>query len=160
MGTLDNTAAASFLKEKFNSARMRNLSYPAKAPLIGMMRKNTNYGGTDRKTPIGYADIAGVSADFAVAQANKRASKTKHFEVVTVEDYALFSVAGKTVRESKGTAVAVAEEMAEAMTERLARSEGMLAVIEGAAAVAGRDVEIAVVRPEGDVAGVVVRVGL
>ena len=42
----------------------------------------------------------------------------------------------RAVRESGGTAVAVLEERAEETVAELAREEGMLAVIEGAAAVA------------------------
>jgi len=101
MGAVDNTAASAYLKQRFSRKRIQNLSY-AGSPLFAMIPKDESFGGENLKCPVSYADLKGSSATFSVAQANKAASDTVAFLLTTVEDYALFSIKGKTIKQSRG----------------------------------------------------------
>lgn len=124
---VDNTAASAYLKQRFLPKRIANLSYEG-APLFAMLPKKTDFGGENLKVPVSYADLKGRSATFSVAQANKQGSDTTAFEITTVEDYALFSIAGKTIRQSRGDMNAwlpTLEKEAESAARSLARSASM-----------------------------------
>jgi hypothetical protein len=103
MGAMDNAAAAAFLKQRFHPAEIRDLTLGAPgSPFLAMVPKKTDWGGENLKVPVSYAGIKGASADFTTAQALKDPSTTDAFIVTSVPDYALFSVTGKVIRESRG----------------------------------------------------------
>lgn len=101
MAAVDNTAAAAYLKQRFTRKRIQNLSFQG-GPFYAMIPKDESFGGENLKCPVSYADLKGTSATFSVAQANKAGSDTLAFLLTTVEDYALFSIKGKTIKQSRG----------------------------------------------------------
>lgn len=124
MAAVDNTAASNYLKNRFSPKRIENLSYEG-APLFAMLPKKTDFGGDNLKIPVSYADLKGRSANFAVAQANKQGSDTERFLITTVKDYALFSIQGQTIKQSRGDLNAwlpALEKEAESAARALARS--------------------------------------
>lgn len=124
MAAVDLTAAANYLKNRFHPKRIEQLSY-AGAPLFAQMPKKTDFGSNNLKVPVGYADIKGRSAKFSVAQANKQGDDTAAFTITTIKDYALFSVDGQTVKQSRGDINAwmpALEKNAESASRALARS--------------------------------------
>lgn len=124
MAAVDNSAASAYLKERFSKRRIENLSY-GNSPAFGQIPKAEDFGGEDLKVPISYADLKGRSANFAVAQANKQGSDTSAWQITTVEDYALFSIKGKTIKQSRGDMNAwlpALEKEAESAARALARS--------------------------------------
>jgi hypothetical protein len=124
MAAVDNNAASNYLKNRFYPKRIENLSYEG-APLFAMLPKKTDFGGDNLKIPVSYADLKGRSANFAVAQANKQGSDTERFLITTVKDYALFSIQGQTIKQSRGDLNAwlpALEKEAESAARALARS--------------------------------------
>jgi hypothetical protein len=124
MAAVDNTAASAYLKNRFSKKRIQNLSYEG-SPLFAMLPKKEDFGGENLKVPVSYADLKGRSATFAVAQANKQGSDTARFLITTVKDYALFSIQGQTIKQSRGDLNAwlpALEKEAESAARALARS--------------------------------------
>jgi hypothetical protein len=124
MAAVDNTAASNYLKNRFSPKRIQNLSYEG-SPLFAMLPKKTDFGGDNLKVPVSYADLKGRSANFGVAQANKQGSDTERFLITTVKDYALFSIQGQTIKQSRGDLNAwlpALEKEAESAARALARS--------------------------------------
>lgn len=124
MAAVDNTAASAYLKQRFHKRRIENLSYEG-SPAFAMIPKKEDFGGENLKVPVSYADLKGRSSSFAVAQANKQGSDTCAFLVTTVSDYALFSIKGQTIKQSKGNMNAwlpALEKEAESAARALARS--------------------------------------
>lgn len=124
MAAVDNTAASEYLKQRFNKKRIQNLSYEG-SPLLAMLPKKEDFGGENLKVPVSFADLKGRSATFSVAQANKSGSETEAFIITTVEDYALFSIKGKTIKQSRGDMNAwlpALEKEAESAARSLSRS--------------------------------------
>lgn len=124
MASVDNAAASAYLKNRFKPERIMNLSYDG-SPLLAQMPKKTDFGGINLKVPVSYADLKGRSSTFSVAQANKQGSDTEAFLITTVDDYALFSIKGKTIKQSRGDINAwlpALEKEAESAARSLARS--------------------------------------
>jgi len=124
MAAVDLSAAANYLKNRFSPKKIENLSYDG-SPLFAMLPKKTDFGSIDLKVPVSYADLRGRSCNFAVAQANKEGSSTEKFSITTKKDYALFSVDGQTVKQSRGDLNAwlpALEKEAESAARALARS--------------------------------------
>jgi len=101
MSAMDNTAAAAFLKTRFTKKAVQDLAY-SRHPLLAMISKDTTFGGDSKKIPLKYAGIKGASASFSAAKALKSPSDSVAFLLTTVEDYALFSIKGKTMLQSRG----------------------------------------------------------
>jgi len=125
MSAVDLTAASAYLKRRFDSRRLMNLSYKG-SPLYAMLPKKEDFGSSGIEVPVSYADLKGRSRQFSVAQANKEGSDTVKFYIQnTQKDYALFSVDGETVRRSRGDLNAwmpSLEKEAESAARALARS--------------------------------------
>lgn len=124
MAAVDNTAASAYLKQRFSKKRIQNLSYEG-SPLFAMLPKKEDFGGENLKVPVSYADLKGRSATFGVAQANKQGSDTARFLITTVSDYALFSIKGQTIKQSRGDMNAwlpALEKEAESAARALSRS--------------------------------------
>lgn len=124
MAAVDKTAASAYLKRRFDARRLMNLSYEG-APLFAMLPKKEDFGSGQLDVPVGYADLKGRSCNFAVAQSNKQGSDTVKFGITTKKDYALFSVDGETVMQSRGDLNAwmpALEKEAESAARALARS--------------------------------------
>lgn len=121
---VDLTAASAYMKQRFIDKRLANMSYEG-APLFGMLPKKTDFGGENLKVPVSYSDLRGRSAQFSVAQANKAGSATKAFLITTVEDYSVFGITGKQIKQSQGNMNAwlpTLEKEAESAARSLARS--------------------------------------
>jgi hypothetical protein len=73
-----------------------------KAPLMGMMPKDTGFKGRSILMPLRYSPEPGGSAVYARARANKNPSKYKEFEVTRRKDYALGSLTTELYRAAKG----------------------------------------------------------
>lgn len=122
--SVTDAAATAYLKQRFHKKRIENLSYEG-SPCLAMLPKKEDFGGENLKVPVSYADLKGRSATFSVAQANKQGSDTVAFVVNTVEDYALFSIKGKMIKQSRGDMNAwlpALEKEAESAARALARS--------------------------------------
>jgi len=124
MAAVDLTAAANYLKNRFHPKKINDLSYDG-SPLFAMLPKKTDFGSNDLKVPVSYADLRGRSCNFAVAQSNKEGSSTEAFTITTKKDYALFSVDGQVVKQSRGDLNAwlpALEKEAESAQRALSRS--------------------------------------
>ena len=88
-------------------------------PAYAMTPKKHDFFGNEMHRAIRVAATAGRSKDFATAKANKQASVIERLLITTVEDYSLYSVSGKLVRQtsnSKGALVnALTDEVDSAM---------------------------------------------
>lgn len=73
------------------------------SPLLGLMRKDTNFGEKIRYIAVGYGAPQGLSSTFVDAKAYKTASKGKEFQVQTRSYYGTFSIDGKLWRTYKHT---------------------------------------------------------
>lgn len=102
MASVDNAAASAYLKKRFYPKRIQNLAYEG-SPCFAMLPKKEDFGGDGLKVPVSYADLKGASRTFSVAQANKEGSDTIAWDINTVEDYALFSIKGKLIKQSRGS---------------------------------------------------------
>ena len=119
-----DAAASAYLKNRFTKKRIENMSY-GESPLLAMTPKKEDFGGINLKVPVSYADLKGRSATFSIAQANKQGSDTKAFLITTVEDYALFSIKGRMIKQSRGDVNAwlpALEKEADSAARSLARS--------------------------------------
>ena len=122
--SVTDAAASAYLKQRFHKRRIENLSYEG-SPALAMLPKKEDFGGENLKVPVSYADLKGRSSTFSVAQANKQGSDTVAFNITTVEDYALFSIKGKMIKQSRGDMNAwlpALEKEAESAARALARS--------------------------------------
>lgn len=63
--------------------------------LLGMLPKDTKFGGEKLRLSLSYGDPQGRSASFTKAKANKTASKITGFDLTRKSDYALFGITGE-----------------------------------------------------------------
>jgi hypothetical protein len=101
MAAVDMTAYAAALKRMYPQKKIENATF-RKNPFFAMIPKNPNVGGESWTRAVHYEDLASGSANFAVAQANKAASKKVAFRCTAVEDYTLASIKGKVWKASMG----------------------------------------------------------
>jgi hypothetical protein len=92
---------AALLKEYYTDDRVKNLVYKNQ-PLFAMLQKFEDFQGDTLPIPIRYGDSHGASADFSTAVANKGNQESESFNLVTIEDYSLASIARKLIKVSQG----------------------------------------------------------
>lgn len=73
------------------------------SPLLGLIKKDTNFGEKIRYVSVGTSPPQGIAADFGVAKSHKTASTAEEFQVVTTTYYGNFSIQGDLFRRYKYT---------------------------------------------------------
>lgn len=73
------------------------------SPLLGMIKKDTNFGEKIRYVSVGTSPPQGIGAAFGQAKANKTPSTAEEFQVQTTTYYGSFSIAGDLFRRYKYT---------------------------------------------------------
>lgn len=114
------------LKRLYPEDRVEHMMYDNN-PLFAMLPKKYEFYGTAQHRAIRTAFTAGRSADFATAKANKTASQIVKLLITTIEDYSLYSVSGKLVRQtsnSKGALVDALTEEVDSAMDAMNRSFG------------------------------------
>lgn len=107
MAALDREAYRALLKQMYPKQRVRNLCHK-KRPFLALLGRNPDVGGDNWKVPLIYGDVAGASAKFSVAQANKESTKQIAFQQEAMEDFALASIKGRVWKASQGNSKAFA----------------------------------------------------
>lgn len=118
MASLTPTAFDYALKTRYTEDDIKNMVYKDQ-PLLAMIPKDEGFRGKNKVIPVKYTNIAGRSADFSLAQANKAASKGKAFTLTRVKDYGLASVDNETIEASQGDANAFMEGVEEEMNSAI-----------------------------------------
>jgi len=95
------TSADSILKVHYTNDMIMRMTYQDH-PFFALMPKMTDFGGKNLPIPIIYGAPQGRSSSFAIAQANKRASKFKDFTLTRAKDYGLASIDGETIDATRG----------------------------------------------------------
>ena len=108
MASFDQTAAAPILKTRYPTKKILTMAYK-KSPLLGAIPKFTDFGGDQKNFVPRYARPQGRSANFGIAQQNKSGSKYSKFAVTRIEDFALASIKGQTIKATKGDANALVD---------------------------------------------------
>lgn len=103
--TMSYAAMTAAMKEFYDGQTVTK-SLVENEPTFAMLAKKTNRGGKSYPVSIMYGNAAGGSADFATAQANIRAASLAEFQVITVDDYAVFRLTGKAFKASQGDKMA------------------------------------------------------
>jgi hypothetical protein len=102
---LDQQSFAYSLKQIYPTEAVENLVYKTH-PFLALLKKDQNFRGLEMKQPVQYADVAGRSRDFGVAQANKAASKGVAFLITRALDFGLASIDYETLKASEGNSSA------------------------------------------------------
>lgn len=100
---LDTTTAAAALKTYYNRQKMQQLTYKD-APLFAMLAKMEEFGGSVYPLPMRVTNPQGRSAAFANAQAQKKESQYKTFNLTRVRDYSLASISTEAMLASENDA--------------------------------------------------------
>lgn len=98
------------LKVHYTDARVKIQSYEG-SPALAILPKYTKFGGKFLPITVQGATPRGRSATFATAQANKRASLYREFDITRVRDYATASIDNETFLASKGDKNAMMQAM-------------------------------------------------
>ncbi len=98
------------LKVHYTDARVKIQSYEG-SPALALLPKYTKFGGKFLPITVQGATPRGRSASFATAQANKRASLYREFDITRVRDYATASIDNETFLASKGDKNAMMQAM-------------------------------------------------
>ena len=114
MAAFDQSAAAPILKTRYPTKKILTMAYK-KSPLLGSVPKFTDFGGDQKNFVPRYARPQGRSANFSVAQQNKTGSKYSKFAVTRVEDFAVASIKGQTIKATKGDANALVDAISSEM---------------------------------------------
>lgn len=100
MTAINSTSMSAVLKTLFPSGRVKEQLYP-RHPMLGMLRKDPTFSGSQMAIPIVYGATNGASAQFSNAQDNKDQSSIIQFNLTTVEDYSLASVTRKVMLQTR-----------------------------------------------------------
>jgi hypothetical protein len=99
--TLDTTALAAVLKQKYTQRKFNLLCYK-KNPFYALVNKITDFGGSNKRIGVRNASPQGRGPTIAVAQGNKTSSAYQGFVVTRTSDYATASITGEAIKASKG----------------------------------------------------------
>ena len=95
------TTVERVLKELYSPSRLEYLLYKSN-PFLGLLPKNTSFGGNSLRIPIMYASTSGRSSAFATAQTNRAGARYSGFNLTRVEDYSIFSISNHALKASRG----------------------------------------------------------
>lgn len=92
----DNTLTSfdAALKELYTGQRVKHLTYTNR-PLMGMLKKMTNFTGRNYPVPFIYGNNAGAAASFSTANANKTAELVEQFLLTRVNLHQIARVNGE-----------------------------------------------------------------
>jgi hypothetical protein len=96
------------LKDYYDDTDVQDMVM-VKSPLIGLLPKATDFKGRQAPLPLMYSPTAGVSPDFAAAQASKADAEEVAFDITTNDMFSLFSLHHKAVQACKDDAGAFVE---------------------------------------------------
>lgn len=127
MALLDTTALSAVLKQKYTQRRFAELAY-RKNPQYALIKKRTDFGGSNKVIAVRNANPLGVGGDVGTAQGNKTASVYNRFIVTRTPYYGTASISGEAIRAAKGKENSLIEGMTKeidgiinAVTRRLAQ---------------------------------------
>jgi hypothetical protein len=106
MANATMTSFASLLKKWYTPERIRNMVLE-NSPTLGMVSKQENLEGESFELPLITNDVAGGSATFSMAQANREPTGSVKFSVTTINDYASISIDRKLLHSAKTEAGAL-----------------------------------------------------
>ena len=89
------------LKTRWTQKKISTLLY-SDCPLLGLIPKDTKFGGKNRVIAVRYAGQQGRSQAFSTALNNRTSSQQVAFTLTRQHDYAIGGMDGETVRASKG----------------------------------------------------------
>lgn len=91
----DLTALDAVLKQLYRDKNYWELTYHT-APLVGLMPKDTTFGGRNMPLPIKWANPGGISNTFSNAQSNAQSSKYSAFLLTRKKVYGTMRIDGET----------------------------------------------------------------
>lgn len=99
----DATIAAltNILKTRYDQRVFHQLFY-RKAPFIGQIRKDEEFGGNNARVSLRYGSPQGGSADFPTAQANKTTSSDVGFLLTRAKDFQVSGISGEAIAAGDG----------------------------------------------------------
>lgn len=101
MAAASTTTHDSILKTLYPQSEIQKLMVQ-KSPFYGLVPKKSDFEGANLVLALRYGNVAGRSALFSEAQANKVASQLVKFTITRARDYALFSIDNELIQASKG----------------------------------------------------------
>lgn len=104
--TATATTADAILKDLYDDPSELEKIVISKEPALGILPKSTNGGGRRRIHPMMYAPTAGVSPNFAAAQAAKAGAAYEAWEITYTDMFSLFSIDHKAAKLCMGDAKA------------------------------------------------------
>lgn len=104
--TATATTADAILKDLYDDPSELEKIVISKEPALGVLPKSTNGGGRRRIHPMMYAPTAGVSPNFAAAQASKAGAAYEAWEITYTDMFSLFSIDHKAAKLCMGDAKA------------------------------------------------------
>lgn len=126
MAAATDTTHSAVLKTIYPQTDIERMMYDNN-PLYAMVPKKTDFYGNQMHRAIRIAYTAGRSSDFATAKELKQGSDIVRMLITTIEDYSLYSVGGKMIRQtanSKGALVQALTEEVDAAMDAMNRSFG------------------------------------
>lgn len=96
------------------------VAYGYSDPLLGLIKKSTNFGGEDKKVPVRYAHTAGRSHSFDAAKANKNSSKKQRFVITQSKNYSLWSIDDQLIASAQGDMTKIIDPLREEFDEAMA----------------------------------------
>lgn len=128
MANLDTTALAAVLKQQYTQSKVYDIVYD-NHPFWAMIKKKTNFFGSNKVVAIRSATPQGRSHTFASGQTNAKPSIYNKFTVTrNVGDYAFADITGEAILASKSDAGALVE--------------GLKNEVDGAILTAGRNIAL------------------
>lgn len=107
--TLDTTKYSDYMRERWMTPEAVMQALIVNAPVLGMMKKKTDYGGKYIHVPLLRTGPQGRSATYATAKANAVGSQTVGFDVTYASNYQIGKLTGDVVDDSKGNENALYE---------------------------------------------------
>lgn len=97
MSVADSTSLAGILKQLYPYTKVKEVGYKNR-PLLGMLKKRTDFSGESIFVPVRYSHQLGRSATFATAYANQSPNAYKKFSITLADDFAVGGIDGKAIR--------------------------------------------------------------
>lgn len=89
------------LKTKYDQKKLNIMTY-ADDPLLGLIRKDTNFGGNNARISLRYGSPQGGSLTFANASANTTSSSDVGFLLTRAKDYHISGITGEALLAGEG----------------------------------------------------------
>jgi hypothetical protein len=106
--TATTTSLSAVLKTLYPQSAIKELCYDNN-PLLGLVKKKTDFGGKNGTVSLRYAAQGGRSSVFATAQTNRSPNLYEDFIITRAKDYAVGGIDTEALRAAKGNKNALIE---------------------------------------------------